>query len=66
MSGLAGGSIGSAAQADREIFLKHMEPWIGRFFGDLERSANASFYSRVGALGRTFVEIETEAFGLPG
>jgi len=66
MSGLAGGSIGSAAQADREIFLNHMEPWIGRFFGDLERSANASFYSRVGALGRTFVEIETEAFGLPG
>jgi TorA maturation chaperone TorD len=66
MSGLAGGSIEAVPGADREIFQKHMAPWIGRFFADLECFANAPFYARVGALGRTFVDIETEAFALPG
>ena len=62
---LPAGSIEAPPGADREIFEKHMAPWIGRFFGDLERSQTADFYARVGALGRTFVEIETEAFALP-
>jgi TorA maturation chaperone TorD len=66
MSGLAGGSIEAVPGADREIFQKHMAPWIGRFFADLERFPSASFYARVGTLGRAFVEIETEAFALPG
>jgi TorA maturation chaperone TorD len=65
MARLAGGEIEARAGADREIFEKHMAPWIGRFFSDLERSQTAQFYACVGALGRTFVEIETEAFALP-
>ena len=51
--------------AEREIFETHLAPWIGRFFADLERAEPAGFYARVGALGRTFVEIETTAFTLP-
>jgi TorA maturation chaperone TorD len=65
MAALAGGEIAAQAGAEREIFEKHMAPWIGRFFADLERSQTADFYARVGALGRTFVEIESEAFALP-
>ena len=65
MAGLAGGSIDAPPGADREIFEKHMAPWIGRFFSDLERCQTADFYARVGALGRMFMEIETEAFALP-
>jgi len=65
LAGLAGGQLAAPAGADREIFEKHMAPWIGRFFADLERSETADFYARVGTLGRTFVEIETEAFALP-
>jgi TorA maturation chaperone TorD len=65
MSGLVGGVIEASPGTDREIFEKHMAPWIGRFFGDLEQSPTADFYACVGALGRTFVEIETEAFALP-
>jgi TorA maturation chaperone TorD len=42
-----------------------MAPWIGRFFADLERAEAAKFYRAVGALGRTFTEIETQAFALP-
>lgn len=65
MASVAGGEIDVPSEAGRELFEKHMAPWIGRFFADLERSQSANFYARVGALGRTFVEIETEAFGLP-
>ena len=65
MAGLAGGTIEAVPGADREIFEKHMAPWIGRFFSDLEQSQTAKFYACVGLLGRTFMEIETEAFALP-
>lgn len=65
MSSVISGDIEVSAGADREIFEKHMAPWIGRFFGDLEQSPTSSFYARVGALGRVFMEIEAEAFAMP-
>ena len=65
MAGLAGGRFAAPAGADRELFEKHLAPWIGRFFSDLERAEAADFYRRVGALGRVFVDIEMEAFALP-
>jgi TorA maturation chaperone TorD len=65
MSGLLSGRLSVPAGADRELFDDHMVPWIGRFFADLERAERADFYRHVGALGRLFVEIETEAFALP-
>jgi len=65
MSGLAGGTLPAPEGAERRLFEKHMAPWIGRFFADLERADAANFYRRVGTVGRVFVEIETEAFALP-
>ncbi len=65
MAGLAGGAIEAEPGTDRRIFEKHMAPWMGRFCADLERSQRADFYARVGTVGRTFVEIESEAFALP-
>ena len=64
MSGLIAGHLPAADGADRQIFQKHLAPWIGRFFTDLERSESADFYRRVGTLGRVFIDIETEAFSL--
>jgi len=64
MATLAGGEFEAPPGAEREIFEKHMAPWIGRFFADLETSKTADFYARVGCVGRTFMEIETEAFAL--
>ena len=64
MSGLAGGQFPAPAGADRQLFEKHLAPWIGRFFADLERAEAANFYRRVGTLGRVFTDIETEAFAL--
>jgi TorA maturation chaperone TorD len=65
MAGLVVGSIAAPAGADRDFFEEHLLPWIGRFFVDLERAEGADFYPCVGSLGRTFIEIEAQAFALP-
>ncbi|WP_038932723.1 TorD/DmsD family molecular chaperone [Bradyrhizobium japonicum] len=66
MAGLAGGSILAPAVAERLFFDQHVSRWMRRFFVDLERASSADFYAAVGALGRTFIEIEAKAFALPG
>jgi TorA maturation chaperone TorD len=65
MSGLINGRFPAGPDADRDLFDKHMRPWIGRFFADLEQAEAAKFYRHVGRLGRAFTEIEIEAFALP-
>lgn len=65
MAGLVGGRFAAPPGSDRQIFERHLKPWIGRFFADLEQAEAADFYRAVGALGRVFVAIETEAFALP-
>jgi TorA maturation chaperone TorD len=65
MSGLVSGRLPAPAGTDQQIFERHLVPWIGRFFADLERAEAANLYRRVGTLGRTFIDIETEAFALP-
>src|SRR5664279_6127434 len=64
MSGLANGRFGTPAGAEQEIFEKHLAPWMGRFFTDLERAETARFYRAVGTVGRLLIEIETEAFAI--
>jgi TorA maturation chaperone TorD len=64
MAGLIDGSLGGPARSDQRVFERHLKPWIGRFFADLERAEAADFYVPVGALGRIFIDIETEAFAL--
>jgi TorA maturation chaperone TorD len=65
MAGVVSGRFPAPPGSDRLLFEKHLAPWIGRFFSDLERAKSAEFYRAVGALGRAFIDIETEAFALP-
>jgi TorA maturation chaperone TorD len=65
MAGLIDRRLTATAGADRHIFDRHLAPWIGRFFADLEGAETADFYRHVGMVGRVFIEIETEAFTLP-
>lgn len=64
MSGLASGRLPASPGSSRIVFEKHMAPWIGRLFVDLERSEAGDFYHRVGTLGRVFMDIEAEGFDL--
>jgi TorA maturation chaperone TorD len=62
MAGLAGGRFPASEQAQRAFFEKHVAPWMGRLFVDMENATSAKFYRSVGSLGRLFLEIEAEAF----
>jgi hypothetical protein len=64
MAGIIGGQFDAHPGSDQEIFEKHMAPWIGRFFRDLEAAEAAKFYRPVGTIGRLLLDIETEAFAL--
>jgi TorA maturation chaperone TorD len=65
MAGLLDGAIAGREDRDRDFFERHLASWARRFFVDLERTNPAGFYARVGSLGRTFVEIETETYSFP-
>jgi TorA maturation chaperone TorD len=64
-AGLLAGSFPGGAPAAEAFFDKHIRPWAGRFFSDLEKAEAARFYRAVGRLGRTAIEIEQAAIGLP-
>jgi TorA maturation chaperone TorD len=66
MAGLIGGELPAPAGSDRAIFDKHMAPWMGRLFADIENAAAARLYRHVGTVGRLFLQIESEAFALAG
>jgi len=66
MSGLIDGEFRAPLDRQRQFLDKHLAPWIGRFFADLEAAQTARFYRPIGTIGRLFIAIETEAFALPG
>ena len=64
MAGLIRGDFGGElGLADQEAFFNsHLATWAGHFFSDLEGAKGSVFYAPVGTIGRTFIEIEIEAF----
>jgi TorA maturation chaperone TorD len=51
---------------DRYSFFQvHVDPWMGRFFEDLEQAESARLYRAVGGLGRRFLDLERTYFDLP-
>jgi TorA maturation chaperone TorD len=65
MAVLIVGEFAATVARQHHFFEKHLAPWIGRFFADLETAEQAEFYRPVGTLGRLFIGVETEAFALP-
>jgi len=64
MGGLIVGRFGRQAdlESQKQFFNKHIGPWAGHFFSDLEAAKSSIFYASVGAVGKNFMEIEREAF----
>ncbi len=48
------------------FFATYVDPWMGRFFVDLEEAEAAVFYKAVGRLGQQFLAVERQYFSLPG
>ncbi|MES0812177.1 molecular chaperone TorD family protein [Roseibium sp. SCPC15] len=66
MGGMIVGRFGSVTSVgeQRAFFKAHVEPWAIHFFTDLEATKSSVFYGAIGSLGRHFMEVETEAFGM--
>jgi len=48
-----------------DFFATYLDPWMGRFFVDLEEAETAVFYKAVGRLGQQFLDVERQYFSLP-
>ena len=46
------------------FYERHIEPWMSRFFTDLESAKGAVFYQMVGRLGRHFMDLEKQSQGM--
>lgn len=66
MGGMIIGRFGkvTAVAGQKSFFEAHVEPWAIHFFTDLEASGTSEFYGAVGSLGRRFMEVEAEGFGM--
>lgn len=66
MAGLVEGRLGHGlpGAGTDAFFARHVRPWAGRFFADLEKAEAGRFYRAVGGLGRLMVDIEQDAAGL--
>lgn len=68
MGAMIVGRFGVAADlpAQKSFFNKHIAPWAGHFFADLEAAKSSVFYAPVGTVGRIFIGIEIDAFRMTG
>jgi TorA maturation chaperone TorD len=66
MGGLIVGRFSDPATLEdqKTFFNRHIAPWAGHFYSDLETAKTAMLYSAVGSVGKAFMEIEREAFRL--
>ena len=64
MAGMIVGRFGhpAALHTQKTFWTKHIGPWAGHFFSDLEAAKNSIFYASVGSAGKVFMEIEREGF----
>lgn len=65
MAGLIEGAFAGGAAEQKAFFNRHLGPFAARLFADIAVAEAAEFYRAVGAVGRAWIEIETEAFELP-
>jgi TorA maturation chaperone TorD len=66
MAGLITGAFGEPASLaeQQKFFARHLASWAPRFFEDLQAAKAAVLYMPVGRIGRLFMTIEAEAFGM--
>lgn len=64
MHGLITGAFGAPRPLaeQKQFFDRHIAPWAGRMFQDLEAARSAALYMPLAAAGRLFIAVEAEAF----
>jgi TorA maturation chaperone TorD len=62
MALLITGDAPAAIDEQQRFYARHLEPWLPRFFRDLQQAPSARFYRAVGQLGEQFIGVESQAF----
>jgi TorA maturation chaperone TorD len=62
MALLITGDAPAPLDQQHHFYARHLEPWLPRFFRDLQQAASARFYRAVGQLGEQFIGVESQAF----
>ena len=64
MSGLIEGTFEQTTDItkQKDFYQKHLAPWAGHFFADLEAARSSVFYACLGSVGAAFIDIENAAF----
>ena len=47
-------------ETQQSFFNDHLQPWVGRFFNDMQNAQSAHFYRSVGFFGDSFFEFEQQ------
>lgn len=66
MAMISAGETAVSLEEQAEFFGRHVAPWMGRFFRDMQTASSARFYRAVGSLGEQFIEVEREYLRVPG
>lgn len=64
IAGMIVGRFGMPAPLDdqKTFWTRHIGPWAGHFYSDLEAAEHSVLYASVGTAGRVFMEIERDGF----
>ena len=65
MAMLAGDDEPAEVAEQAAFFGRHVAPWLGRFFRQLQEARSADFYRAVGQLGEQFLEVESKYLNKP-
>lgn len=66
MAMISAGEDAASLEQQAAFFERHMAPWMGRLFKDMQSARAAKFYRAVGGLGEQFIEVEREYLRVPG
>jgi TorA maturation chaperone TorD len=65
MAMISEGEQPASVDAQAGFFGRHVAPWMGRFFRDMQQAPSARFYRAVGQLGEQYVALEGQFLNVP-
>jgi TorA maturation chaperone TorD len=65
MAMISSGEGAAPIEVQSGFFARHIAPWMGRFFRDMQQAPSARFYRAVGQLGEQFVALEGQHLNAP-
>lgn len=65
MAMISVGDDAASVEIQSGFFSRHIAPWMGRFFRDMQQAPSARFYRAVGQLGEQYVALEAHHLNAP-